>query len=102
MNRQVRLQTPATLDLRDHYLYLLQQEPRTAERFALAIDTSFDRLLETPDLGFVGQFADTRLHDVRCWQVRGFQNHLIYYRITTDGIEVLRVLHGSRDADQLL
>lgn len=102
MSREIRLQSPAAQDLCEHYEYLLRRELRLAERFASAIELSFERLLESPDLGFIELFADQRLHDVRCWQVRGFPNHIIYYRIEPYGIEVLRILHGSRDANQIL
>jgi toxin ParE1/3/4 len=102
MIRQVRLQSRAALDLRDHYLYLIQQDARLAARFADAIENSFAWLAHNPDLGFATDFTDARLQDVRCWPVRGFLNHLIFYRVPIDSIEVLRVLHGSRDAPALL
>ena len=38
-----------------------------------------------------------RLKGLRMWQVRGFEKHLIFYRPIKDGIEVIRVLHASRD-----
>ncbi len=31
-----------------------------------------------------------------------FSDYLIFYRQINDGIEVVRVLHGSRDMDRLL
>jgi toxin ParE1/3/4 len=36
------------------------------------------------------------------WPVPGFRNHLIFYRVTGDAIEVLRVLHAARDVRKLL
>jgi toxin ParE1/3/4 len=35
------------------------------------------------------------------WRVRGFERYLIFYRPTDDGIDVVRVLHGSRDIESL-
>lgn len=102
MTPQIRLQSRAALDLRDHYTFLLKQEPKVSARFADAIELSLQRLLESPTLGFSAEFDHPRLQDVRWWQVRGFPNHVVYYRPTTDGIEVFRVLHGSRDAEPLL
>jgi toxin ParE1/3/4 len=32
----------------------------------------------------------------------GFRNHLIFYRPIDDGIEIVRVLHGARDWQNLL
>lgn len=102
MTRGIRIQSRAALDLRDHFLYLARQDSRVATRFGDAIDDSFQRLLENPDLGFTDELTHPRLQDVRCWPVRGFSQHVIYYRSTVEGIEVLRVMHGSRDAENLL
>lgn len=35
----------------------------------------------------------------RCcvWQVRGFENYVIFYRPIEHGIEIVRVLHAARD-----
>ncbi|MEX1025024.1 MAG: type II toxin-antitoxin system RelE/ParE family toxin [Planctomycetota bacterium] len=37
------------------------------------------------------------LAGLRSFPVKGFDKHLIFYRSTEHGIEVLRVLHGARD-----
>ena len=34
--------------------------------------------------------------------VPGFENHLIFYRVTEEAIEVFRVLHGARDIEAIL
>jgi toxin ParE1/3/4 len=36
------------------------------------------------------------------WRVRRFDKHLIFYRPVADGIEVIRVLHASRDLAAVL
>ena len=35
-------------------------------------------------------------------RVAGFPNQLIFYRELESGIDVIRVLHGSRDIDAIL
>ena len=37
------------------------------------------------------------MKDARVRLVKKFSNYLIFYRIETDRIEILRVLHGARD-----
>jgi toxin ParE1/3/4 len=32
----------------------------------------------------------------------GFKRFLIFYRVTDDGVDILRVLHGARDVEMLL
>jgi len=34
---------------------------------------------------------------VRMWRVKGFRRYLIFYRPIEDGIEIVRVIHSSRD-----
>jgi toxin ParE1/3/4 len=43
-----------------------------------------------------------QLAELRCWPIRGFEKHLIFYLPKPDGIEVIRVLHGSRDIQAIL
>ena len=31
-----------------------------------------------------------------------FRDYLIFYRVTAEAVEILRVLHGARDIDRLL
>lgn len=35
--------------------------------------------------------------DIRCLVVSGFPNHLVFYRVNGDDIDVVRILHGARD-----
>jgi toxin ParE1/3/4 len=53
-------------------------------------------LAEQPELGAA---RDDLLPGLRVWPV---VNHLIFYRLSTDGIEVVRVVHGARDYIKLL
>jgi toxin ParE1/3/4 len=43
-----------------------------------------------------------RCRDLRCWPVRGFPNHLVFYRPVRGGIDLIRVLHAARDLERLL
>jgi toxin ParE1/3/4 len=52
-----------------------------------------------PGLGSRYESDDARLAGVRVASVRGFRNHLVFYREFDKGIEVLHVLHGARDID---
>lgn len=35
------------------------------------------------------------------WRIAGFDSCLIFYRPTERGVEIIRVIHGSRDVEQL-
>jgi toxin ParE1/3/4 len=53
-------------------------------------------------MGDVHESRNPRLADIRVWAVKGFRNHLVFYRPIEEGIEVLTVLHGARNLDTAL
>ena len=62
----------------------------------------FEQLEAMPGMGRRYETDNARLQDLRVWPVKGFPNHLIFYRATPNGIEVVHVLHGARDLDSAL
>jgi hypothetical protein len=51
-----------------------------------------------------GLFESSRqeLAGLRVFPVKGFSSFLLFYRPTAHGIELVRVLHGARDAPRVL
>lgn len=47
----------------------------------------------------MAQQRDDLLPGVRAWAVG---DYLIFYRIEPDAVEILRILHGARDLDELI
>ena len=94
------LQPAAKADLRATFLYLGQTSEVRAQKFALAVEATFANWVEMPHLGSPRQFSHPRLHGLRQWPVKDFKNYLIFYRAfaSGDGLEVLRMLHTSRDS----
>ena len=94
------LKTPAAVeDLVEQAVYLAKRSPSIGERFLDAVEVSCELLRRSPELG--GSYAGIsgRLQDLR---VKGFEQHLIFYRQIPAGIEVIRVLHGARDIGTIL
>lgn len=89
-------------DIYDVARYLLDQSEDAARRFVDAVQLTLKDLAGRPGIGSLKRFQDPLLADVRTWWVKGFPNHLIYYIAMADGIDVLAVMHGSRDAEALL
>ena len=103
MTPVVRRTVSARRDLVKLIAYFEQAASKaTARRFAQATERAFARLAEMPAIGPRWESPSSRLDDVRTWLVPGFRKYVIFYRPLADGIEVLRVLHGSRDIDALL
>ncbi len=72
-----------------------------AERFLVAAEESFERLASMPLIGQACEFRGPRAQGLRRWQVRGFENYLIFYRPEEDGVTIVRVIYGSRDIEAI-
>ena len=96
----VQLAPEAEADLADLWAYLTQSASlATADRVLLEIQQGCQRLVELPGMGRRRHFRSPELAEVRSWVIH---RHVLFYRPTSHGIEVLRVIHGSRDLNALL
>jgi plasmid stabilization system protein ParE len=58
----------------------------------MALEAAYERLRTMPELGVLRSYDARRLRAVRVWPVPGFRRFLIFYRVTEDAVEVIRVL----------
>lgn len=87
-------------DLEEQAAYLAEEASlEVALRFLEAADKAFANLAQMPDMAPVRQFLNPRLGGLRMWPMPDFSNHLIFYRPTAEGIDVVRVLHAKRDIE---
>jgi toxin ParE1/3/4 len=71
-----------------------------ANRFGPAVLAAWDVLLAFPYIGRPRTFK--KVPGVRSWGVPGFKNHLIFYRVKGEAVDVLAVLEGHRDLAAVL
>jgi len=87
---------PAALqDIEDIKFYLEQRSETVASRFADSINKTFDLLSRMPYLGELHPFKDPTMQNIRIWRVKGFPNHLIFYRVESERIVIVRLRHGA-------
>lgn len=87
-------------DLQAIYRYLRTEDESLARRFLEAAYDSFEFLAENP---FTGRCRmEFGYEGLRSWRVQGFKKYLIFYRTSSSGIQIWRVLHGSRDLPTFL
>lgn len=67
----------------------------------MLLQDSLEQIAQFPEIGRSREFSDKRFQNVRMWHVIKFEKYLIFYEEMNDRIEVIRVLHGSRDIDAL-
>lgn len=67
-------------------------------RFYDAVERTWARLAEHPELGASLLWQSALLSGVRRWQIdEPFGVYQVYYRVSGDVVTVMRVLHGARD-----
>jgi toxin ParE1/3/4 len=101
MTPSVHRAPSARADLVEIADYLAQRSEDLSDSFLAAVEQSLATAAQMPGLGNPCEFANPELQGVRTWPVRGFKKYTIFYRPVEGGIEVLRVLHGSRDITSL-
>lgn len=77
--------------------YLQSHSEDAAIRFLDAFDKTVEFLKRSPLIGEVCPYPNPLFEGTRVWRVRGFKNHLVFYRVLPNELEIVRVLHGSRD-----
>jgi toxin ParE1/3/4 len=88
---RIRWTQPASRDLTQICDYLSEQDsPATARRVAILIYERIHTLTEFPELGRPGRKSGTRE------LILTGLPYLAIYRLRSDAIEILRILHGAR------
>lgn len=89
--------------IRQFRYYLLKLDrPDIAVRFREAVRQTVAALRQRPLVGPRYQSDDPRFHNVRSWPIQGFEAIRIYYIVDEDALQVIRILHGSRDVRNIL
>lgn len=93
----IRVRPAAEKDVDDLALFIAKSSPSQAMRFYDAVNSTYKMILEAPERWPVYGFVHPRLNDLRKRSVLEFPKHLVFYRIDADMVEVVRILHGTRD-----
>jgi toxin ParE1/3/4 len=86
---------PAKRDLLEIWVYIAEDNMDAADATERRIRGLCDKLATSPGMGKPRLDLGT---DIRMF---GVGNYMIYYRPSNNGVEILRVAHGSRDALRL-
>jgi toxin ParE1/3/4 len=92
----------ALFDLDAHAEIVQKQGAALALRFLDAADETMKQLARGPMLAGLWESDDPALKGIRVWPIRGFKNHLIFYRVQKDRLEIVRVLHAAQDIEKAL
>lgn len=93
---QVIISPEAEADLLEIWDYIAQSNEVAADRLLDSIDQKLTLLSDSP---YVGKERDDLSIELRSFPIK---NYVIFYRPVDGGIEVVRVLHGARDIENLI
>lgn len=92
----VRRSALAEQDYRDVWRYIASDNPDAADRLLRRIDAKLELYALNPSMGTM---RDNLAPGLRSFSMG---NYLVFYRAGTDGIELVRLLHGARELKHAL
>ncbi len=91
----VKIAAAAEEDLKEIWLYVAETNPEAANKLIKEITRRFAVLRDHPHMG---REQEKLLVNLRSFAVK---KHIIFYQTFQGGIEILRVLHSSRDIESI-
>ena len=85
----------AERDLREIYEYIAKDNRSAAGDMMQRFHATFSLLVSNSAMG---ERRDELLSGIRCMTL---VSYVIFFRPTTNGVEIVRVIHGARDIDNI-
>ena len=82
--------------------YAINASAEIGHRFLVAAHDTFSLPATQPDMGWEARVRHPALRSLRVFRVKGFERILVLYLPRPGGVEIIRVVHGSRDLEWLL
>jgi len=86
----------ALTDLAEIWAYIAEDSPERADAFADLLITKFEALARRPGMG---RLRPELAEDIRSFTVGRYV--IFYWAISRQRVDVVRVLHGSRDIEAI-
>ena len=98
---QLHFYPQAIHDLDRVLAYLAKENPEVAWKFIDAVEQTTQRLTHWPFTGSECNFENPKTKNIRVTTITRFKNHLIYFTSDEHKLEVIRIVHSSRDQNKL-
>jgi toxin ParE1/3/4 len=102
MRLRIARRPQARRDIVATALYIAEDSPDATRRFVAALERTIAAAAAMPGMGAPRRYGHPKLEGLRMIAVGGFEKHLVFYRPTEAGIEIVRVLHAARDIEAAL
>ena len=88
-------------DVASHSSHIAERNLEAALRFLDAIESTIEMLCQFPEAGGVVPTTRPEAQGLRAKLVTEFDNYVVLYFVTSKTIDIVRVLRGGRDLDQI-
>ena len=93
----------ARADIQEQAFRIADDNPEAARRFLAEVERSLELLADMPGMGAARPRLSPALRGLRMFSIGGgFENHLLFYRPIKDGIELIRLLYGTRNVEAIM
>lgn len=97
----IRWLPKSVVDLTAHVDFLAAESGDSANRFIDSMRTTCDILATSPFIGAKIVALRPEHENIRVWPIRGFRRYLLFYRVTSDALEIVRLIQGAQDWQDL-
>ena len=97
-----RLTSDAENDLNLIWDFIAQDNVEAANRVLNRIEDAMEMLSKMPEMAQKRPWLSKIFPELRVWPVPDFSSYLVFYVPIEDGIMVIRILHSSRNVEELL
>jgi toxin ParE1/3/4 len=91
----------AERDIEECFVYIAEENLDVGIYFLVAVEDSIEQIADFPQIGSIKEVGNLQLYGLRMWRVKGYAKYLIFYLLKHETIEIIRVLHSSRDLQDL-
>ena len=102
MSRNCSVHPQARRDLEDCAAFIAKDNPAAAFRLMGAAEATYQNLALFPAMGKIYPKSHPTLGSIRFMPIKGFPRYLAFYAIEDGEVNVIRVLHSSRDIGHIL
>jgi toxin ParE1/3/4 len=93
-----RIAPQARQDLTDIWQFIAQDNPPAADQVTDAIKAHFRQIAERSESG---RPRDELSPGLRSLTIRRYRRYIVFYRLSADAVDIVRVLHGARNLKRL-
>ncbi|MBN4050039.1 type II toxin-antitoxin system RelE/ParE family toxin [Nitrospira defluvii] len=97
-----RILIEAEKDLDEHAFHIAKDNLNAALRLYDAAKETYRMLSEQAKMGECYPSQNSLLSNIRFFPIKGFKKYLVFYRPSGEEIEIIRILHISRNIKNIL